>query len=84
MAHRRRYLTDRDIARIKALAAQVSPANPTPPILDDLDAPIRVGACLPGHEAYAGAHVAIPWNGAVILGWALTRQARERRRLPSA
>jgi len=51
-----------------------------PPILDDLDAPIRVGACLPGQEANTGAAVVIPWRGRIILGWYLSTTARERRR----
>ena len=76
---RRRYLTDRDIARIEAMAAQVTETY-QPPILDDLDAPIRVGACLPGQETFLGAHVVIPWRGRLILGWTLGRKARDRRR----
>lgn len=75
----RRYLSDRDIARIRALALSVSDTF-QPEILDDLDAPIRVGACLPGQETYAGAQVVIPWRGRIILGWRLGVSARERRR----
>ena len=76
---RRRYLTDRDIARIQAMALSVT-ATHRPEILEDLDAPIRVGACLPGEEANTGAQVVIPWRGRMILGWRLSTAARERRR----
>ncbi|HEY0650369.1 hypothetical protein [Phenylobacterium sp.] len=75
----RRYLTDRDVARIQAMALSVTPSF-QPDILEDLDAPIRVGACLPGEEANTGAQVVIPWRGRVILGWRLGVAARERRR----
>ena len=75
----RRYLSDRDIARIRAMALSVTPTH-QPDVLDDLDAPIRVGACLPGQEAHAGALVVIPWQGRMILGWRLGVAARERRR----
>ena len=61
------------------MAAQVTETY-QPPILDDLDAPIRVGACLPGQETFLGAHVVIPWRGRLILGWTLGRKARDRRR----
>lgn len=76
---RRRYLSDRDIARIQALALSVSETF-QPEILEDLDAPIRVGACLPGGEHHTGAQVVIPWRGRMILGWRLSAGARERRR----
>lgn len=75
----RRHLTDRDISRIQAMALSVSETH-RPEILDDLDAPIRVGACLPGEEAATGAQVVIPWRGRMILGWRLSTAARERRR----
>lgn len=81
-AHRprpRRYLTDRDIARIQALALSVSETF-QPEILEDLDAPIRVGACLPGDEIHTGAQVVVPWRGRMILGWRLSADARERAR----
>jgi hypothetical protein len=77
--HLRHYLTDRDVARIEAMALSVS-ATYEPPVLDDLDAPIRVGACLPGREANTGAAVVIPWRGRIILGWRLSCDERERRR----
>lgn len=75
----RRYLTDRDVARIRAMALSVTPTF-RPQVLDDLDAPIRVGACLPGEEVATGAQVVIPWRGRMILGWRLGVAARERRR----
>lgn len=78
-SHARRYLSDRDIARIRTLALSVSETF-QPEVLDDLDAPIRVGACLPGHEAHTGAQVAVPWRGRIILGWRLSASAREARR----
>lgn len=77
--HRHRYLTDRDIARIEAMALSVT-EDYRPPILDDLDAPVRVGACLPGEEVFTGAAIAVHWRGRVILGWGLSVQERERRR----
>lgn len=77
--NRRRRLSGRDIERIKAMAAQVSESY-QPPVLDDLDAPIRVGACLPGQETYLGAQVVVAWNGRLILGWTLGRKARNVRR----
>lgn len=61
------------------MAESVTPDH-QPPILEDLDAPIRVGACLPGQEAYAGAHVVAAWRGRLILGWTLGRKARNGRR----
>lgn len=76
---RRRHLSDRDLARIRAMAESVTPDH-QPPILEDLDAPIRVGACLPGQETYAGAHVIAAWRGRLILGWTLSRKARNGRR----
>lgn len=76
---RRRHLSDRDIARIHAMAAQATETY-RPPILEDLDAPIRVGACLPGQETYVGAQVIAAWRGRLILGWPLGRRARDRRR----
>lgn len=76
---RRRHLSGRDLARIRAMAEQVSETH-QPPILEDLDAPIRVGACLPGHETYSGAHVIAAWRGRLVLGWPLSRKARNRRR----
>jgi len=51
-----------------------------PPILEDLDAPIRVGACLPGQETYLGAQIVAAWRGRLILGWPLSRKARNGRR----
>ena len=79
--YRRHYVTDRDIARIKAMALSlVDDGRPAPPILDDLDAPIRVGVCRPGEEACTGAHIAVPWRGRIILGWKLGTRAREHRR----
>jgi hypothetical protein len=75
----RRHLSARDIERIKVMAAKVSETC-QPPVLDDLDAPIRVGACLPGQETYLGAQVVVPWNGRLILGWTLGRKARNARR----
>jgi hypothetical protein len=77
--HRRHYVTDRDIARIKAMALSLSD-DYQPPVLDDLDAPVRVGVCRPGEEAYTGAHIAVPWRGRIILGWKLGTRAREARR----
>jgi hypothetical protein len=79
---RRHYLTDRDVARIRKLALSLPLEGdaPPPPILDDLDAPIRVGVCRPGEAAATGAQVAIPWRGRVILGWRLSTRAREARR----
>jgi hypothetical protein len=76
---RRRHLSDRDLARIRAMAEQVTPDH-QPPILEDLDAPIRVGACLPGQETYLGAQVVAAWRGRLILGWPLSRKARNGRR----
>lgn len=76
---RRRHLSDRDLARIRAMAEQVTPDH-QPPILEDLDAPIRVGACLPGQETYLGAQVVTAWRGRLILGWTLSRKARNGRR----
>lgn len=76
---RRRHLSDRDLARIQAMAEQVTPDH-QPPILEDLDAPIRVGACLPGQETYLGAQVVTAWRGRLILGWTLSRKARNGRR----
>ncbi len=76
---RRRHLSDLDIARIHAMAAQATETY-RPPILEDLDAPIRVGACLPGQETYVGAQVIAAWRGRLILGWPLGRRARDRRR----
>lgn len=75
----RRFLSDRDIQRIEAMALSLS-ADHQPPILDDLDAPIRVGVCRPGEQHVMGAQVAIPWRGRIILGWRLGVAARERRR----
>ncbi len=75
----RRHLSRRDIARIQAMAEQVTVAH-QPPILEDLDAPIRVGACLPGQETYSGAHVIAAWRGRLVLGWPLSRKARSSRR----
>lgn len=75
----RRYLSDRDVARIQAMALSVTETF-QPGVLDDLDAPIRVGACLPGHEVHTGAQVVIPWRGRIILGWRLGVAAREKRR----
>jgi len=76
---RRRHLSERDLARIHAMAEQVTPDN-QPSILEDLDAPIRVGACLPGQETYLGAQVVAAWRGRLILGWPLSRKARNGRR----
>lgn len=76
---RRRHLSDRDLARIRAMAEQVT-ADHQPPILEDLDAPVRVGACLPGQETYLGAQVVTAWRGRLILGWPLSRKARNGRR----
>lgn len=76
---RRRHLSRRDIARIQAMAEQVTETH-QPPILEDLDAPIRVGACLPGQETYLGAQVIAAWRGRLVLGWALSRKARNSRR----
>lgn len=76
---RRHYLSDRDVARIRAMALALTHDH-QPPVLDDLDAPIRVGVCAPGQEAATGAQVAIPWNGRIILGWKLGTAAREARR----
>lgn len=76
---RRRHLSRRDIARIQAMAEQVTEAH-QPPILEGLDAPIRVGACLPGQETYLGAHVIAAWRGRLVLGWPLSRKARNGRR----
>jgi len=76
---RRRHLSDRDLARIRAMAEQVTPDH-QPPILEDLDAPIRVGACLPGQETYLGAQAVTAWRGRLILAWTLSRKARNGRR----
>ena len=76
---RRRHLSDRDIARIHAMAERATETY-QPPILEDLDAPIRVGACVPGQETYVGAQVIAAWRGRLILGWPLSRKARDRRR----
>lgn len=76
---RRRHLSDRDLVRIRAMAEQVTPDH-QPSILEDLDAPIRVGACLPGQETYLGAQVVAAWRGRLILGWPLSRKARNARR----
>lgn len=76
---RRRHLSRRDIARIQAMAEEVTETH-QPPILEDLDAPIRIGACLPGQETYLGAHVITAWRGRLVLGWALSRKARSSRR----
>lgn len=75
----RRHLSRRDIARIQAMAEQVTEGR-QPPILEDLDALIRVGACLPGQETYLGAHVIAAWRGRLVLGWPLSRKARNNRR----
>ncbi len=77
---RRRHLSRRDIARIQAMAEQEVTETHQPPILEDLDAPIRVGACLPGQETYLDAHVIVAWRGRLVLGWALSRKARNGRR----
>lgn len=60
------------------LLAELAPAPP--PILEDLYAPIHVGACPPGQETYSGAHVIAAWRGRLVLGWPLSRKARNRRR----
>lgn len=61
------------------MAEQVTEAH-QPPILEDLDTPVRVGACLPGQVTYLGAHVMAAWRGRLVLGWPLSRKARNRRR----
>lgn len=61
------------------MAEQVTDTH-QPSILEDLDAPIRVGACLPGQETYLGAHVIAAWRGRLVLGWPLSRRARNGRR----
>jgi len=76
---RRRHLSNRDIARIQGMAEQATETY-QPPILEDLDAPIRVGVCLPGQETFVGAQVIAAWRGRLILGWPLSRKARDRRR----
>lgn len=66
-------------ARIRAPAEQVTPAW-RPPVLDDLDAPVRVGAFMPGDEAHEGGTVFGAWAGRVLVGWRLPQSAKDRRR----
>ncbi|WP_293677662.1 hypothetical protein [uncultured Phenylobacterium sp.] len=73
------HVTARDLARIRALAEQVTPAF-RPPVLDDLDAPLRVGAFMPGDERYAGGYVVGAWAGRVLVGWGIPRSAKNLRR----
>ena len=76
---RRGHVTDRDLARIRALAEQVTPTH-SPPILDDLDCPLRVGAFMPGDEAYEGGTVVGAWAGRVLVGWRITQASKNARR----
>ena len=76
------HVTDRDLARIRALAEQVTPSH-SPPILDDLDCPLRVGAFMPGDEAYEGGTVVGAWAGRVLVGWRITQGAKNARRKAS-
>lgn len=76
---RRGHVTERDLARIRALAEQVTPTH-SPPILDDLDCPLRVGAFMPGDEAYEGGTVVGAWAGRVLVGWRITQAAKNARR----
>jgi hypothetical protein len=79
-AHRRRgHVTDRDLERIRAMAEQVTPEY-RPPVLDDLDAPVRVGAFMPGDEAHEGGTVFGAWAGRVLVGWRIPQAAKNARR----
>lgn len=64
-------LTDRDWARLSALADQVTPGF-CPARIEDLDAPgIAVGVCLSGREGYtSGERIGSLRGGAVaVLVW---------------
>jgi hypothetical protein len=73
------HVTERDLARIRALAEQVTETH-SPPVLDDLDCPLRVGAFMPGAEAYEGGTVVGAWAGRVLVGWRITQAAKNTRR----
>lgn len=60
-------LSERDWARIKAVARQVNPAH-TPPVLTDFSAPLRVRVCMVGQETkFSGERVGTLRGGQVAL-----------------
>lgn len=60
-------LSEADWVRIRAIARQVNHAH-VPPALTDLSAPLRVRACLVGHEArFPGEHVGTLRSGQVAV-----------------
>lgn len=82
---RRRFLksfgfTRRDITRIKAMA-EATHDGYAPKALDDLDVPVRVGACMPGQESYSSGRVLGDWAGRSLLYWEMNdREAEAWRR----
>jgi hypothetical protein len=60
-------LSETDWARIRVIARQVNHAH-VPAALTDLSAPLRVRACLVGHEArFPGEHVGTLRGGQVAV-----------------
>lgn len=71
-------LSDADWARIRAMARQVNEVY-APPALGDLSLPLRVGACMTGHERrFSGERVGTLRAGRVaVLVWEMSERERE-------
>jgi len=68
--------TRRDIVRIKAMAESTT-GNYLPAALNDLDVPIRVGACPAGQESRSTGKVLGSWAGRTLLYWDMYVEERE-------
>lgn len=78
---RRRFLksfgfTRRDITRIKAMA-EATHHGYVPKALNDLDVPVRVGACMPGQESYSSGRPLGEWAGRTLLYWDMNAREEE-------
>lgn len=67
----------RDLVRIKALAESTTETY-VPAVLNDLDVPVRVGACLPGQEFRSTGSYLGEWAGRTLLWWRMIGMELER------
>lgn len=68
--------TRRDVKRIQ-LMAETCDGPHSPPALNDLDVPYRVGACMPGLESRSTGQMLGEWKGRTLLWWPMNEREEE-------
>jgi len=68
-------LSQRDVERIKAMAAATT-RRTAPQPQADFDVPYTIGTCMTGREHKAGGNVLGHWDGRTILYWEMAAAER--------